>query len=277
MHITREADMKEEDDKEDVMMMMESVLGPDLTVETPVEDMELDSAISQLVGESSTPPMRNDRSASVDMPNRDPAFGSEELDGDIDKEIADVLGDDDEADDVDGDVDADIAEALGSEVPAGGSRPSSVPSAIPASTIQEEPQLDMELADLLDETSASPQQYLTSSYLQTTPGGDYKVQINAMPTSFETLGVGEPPAAPGDGSAVLLSEMDYLPASSSGTLAFASSTTLPLATSALRSTTTPRIGTPGYGSPAPAAGIKQEEATPALEGLHMRPASIEYP
>ena len=276
-----EARMREEDDKEDVMMMMESVLGPDLTVDTPVEDMELDSAISQLVGEG---PDTLNPGAITGISSQEPFSSSAELDGEIDKEIADVLGEDDEVDDADGDVDADIAEALGSEASATDSRPLvSIASVVPPSVTDEEPQLDMELAELLEEPPEQSAEYYSTPF-QPSADVDRKPSINTTSTAFETLGVGEPPTAPGEGSTVLLSEMDYLLASSSGTLAFASSTTLPLATSALRSTTTPYNGTPGYGSPAPVMGavdstvqgMKHEEVTPALDSLPQRTAPTEY-
>lgn len=257
--------LKEEDEKEDVMMMMESVLGPDLTVDTPVEDMELDSAISQLVGGDAPFSMANE---STDT--RKSAYSMDPFDGDVDKDLADVLGEGEELDDGDGDVDADIADALGSESSAEGSPLHSV---IPDSGMQEEPQLDIELAELLEEPSLpSPEPVDSSPLPPPTTRVEHSVPMSAIPAEFETLGVGEPPAPPGDGSSVLLSEMDYLPGNSSGTLAFASTTTLPLATSALRSTTTPYSGTPGYDTPGSVTGVdktavqamKQEDGTPAL-------------
>jgi hypothetical protein len=291
-------DVGEEDEKEDVMMMMmESILGSDPLVQTPVDDMDLDSAISQLAGEGPSLPMSGEsdfvRDVGLDVSKHEskpvfvpPSFTAEDqgLDGEIDKDIADVLGEaDGGADDLD--VDADIAEALGSVDHVGFSRPTIAAPQPPNS--HEEPQLDMELAELLDGPtlpSQLPPQIDSSHDVEPiiSPRIDSKASLETYSTSFEALGAGEPPAPPGEGSAVLLSEMDFLPGSSSGTLAFASSTTLPLATSALRSTTTPQSLTPGYGtieSPEIPASIsedmKREKVTPALGSLPRQPGPTE--
>jgi hypothetical protein len=284
-------DVGEEDEKEDVMMMMESILGPDPLVQTPVDDMDLDSAISQLAGEGPPLPMPAEsdfvRDVGLDVPKHEskpvfnpPSFtaGDQGLDGEIDKDIADVLGEaDGEADDLD--VDADIAEALGSVDHVGFARATTATAPPPPSS-HEEPQLDMELAELLDGPallSQPPAQTYPSHNAEPIlpPRTDSKATLGSYSSSFEALGAGEPPAPPGEGSAVLLSEMDFLPGSSGGTLAFASSTTLPLATSALRSTTTPQNLTPSYGTIEPperptntsVEDIKHENVTPALDAL----------
>jgi hypothetical protein len=141
---------------------------------------------------------------------------------DVDEDIAEVLGDpqveSDEDVDVDADADADvdvdayIADALGPDASPTVERNS---MSIQLTKALDRPsQADLELEQLL-ETSASPR---------------HDIDIDML---------GMVPEPPGEGSAFILSDLDYLPASDAGTLAFASSTTLPLATSAFRSTTTP--------------------------------------
>jgi hypothetical protein len=219
----------------------------------------------------------------LDVPEQEPRHvfnppsftsGNQGLDGEIDKELADVLEEANaDADAYDLDVDADIAEALGSIESVAFTGPSAAAPPPPSNPF-EEPQLDMELAELLDEP-AYPSHTL---HPIPSPNIEDKSTLEIHSAAFEALGVGEPPAPPGEGSAVLLSEMDLLPASSGGTLAFASGTTLPLATSALRSTTTPQSLTPGYGSSMPperpisiaAEDMKHEEVTPALDSLHQQ-------
>jgi hypothetical protein len=152
---------------------------------------------------------------------------------DVDADIAEVLGDPEMEDDEDADVDADadvdvdayIADVLGPDasptVELNGSSTS-----IQLTKASDRPsQADLELEQLL-ENSASPSASRTPAIIQ-----------NERNDDIEMLGLG--PEPPNEGSAFILSDLDFLPATDAGTLTFASSTTLPLATSAFRSTTSP--------------------------------------
>ena len=159
--------VKEEDGKDDVTAMMESVLGPELVMQTPVDDMDLDSAISRLAGDDlplSRPPVADfSRDIGLAVTERQPRMnfnpvaltaGNEDFDGDIDKEIANVLGEADGEED-DADIDAEIAETIGPVGQVGISVSTVASPPRPSSRI--EPQLDTELVELLDEPLSTSQ------------------------------------------------------------------------------------------------------------------------
>lgn len=148
-------------------------------------------------------------------------------DMDIDAALAEVIGEDtNEMTKVNGDQDedADLEDVFGMS-----------PTTVPPSTANHvhkgllpASDEDVDLDDLL--LSGDPKGPTTEEH-----DHSFDLSITA---------VGDPPLPPGDGSSYIFSEMDRIPATTAGTMSFSSSTTLPLATSALRTTTTPLIPTP---------------------------------
>lgn len=191
---------------------------------------------------------------------------------DVDDEIANVLGDtkgdvnfDDDADG-DADADDDIDAVLGDAIGSGNSLPTSQKHSslsIPPPVIKSRPapDLDLDVDDLLEKTAAA------------IPAENPEPTSNGHDMDIDILGVGEPPNPPGEGSAYLLTEMDYLPGSDAGRLEFASSTTLPLPTSSLRDSSIPLSRTSAsYSSghqaqPAPNGSAATKEDNQFLDSL----------